>query len=492
MNIRVDLNTPINDGTEVVFRSPVDCSQVTGLIVYYDGGSQEFMFADAHGNNVGDIDHLFAEDVAVKVILDVTKGMAFVQNADTNAYLEGRFAELPGRVTEEGGVILTDCDSKHRAAKGAVSTGFRIGKSGAEYETDENGDFVYDENGEPIILDENDWRYNEAIGTGSIAAGMGAVAFSRASKSLGYRTQTGYPPSAEHKAARPEALLITISGEFPKENIGQAAVAIGADTAALGNHSFAGGYLSIASGMNSFAFGDNGCKATGSDAVALGCGSKATGEHSFAMGHSVEATGSMSVALGYLTKAIGVRSIAGGYGESGEGLDAKGDNSFSFGVRTHANGGTSVALGHESKANGNTSFACGLRSQADGDFSFAAGNATKANAASSTAFGITSQATGYGSMATGSGTVAAGKYSLTAGWQTRTHKDAVDGQVAFGKYNAEEPNALFIIGNGTSDTDRKNAFEVTKDGGIILRSPNGTRFKITVSDDGILTTERYQ
>lgn len=98
MNIRVDLNIPINDGKEVVFRSPVDCSQVTGLIVYYpENGntvSKEFAFADAHGNNVGDIDHLFAEDVVVKVILDVTKSMAFVQNADTNAYLEGRFAGI--------------------------------------------------------------------------------------------------------------------------------------------------------------------------------------------------------------------------------------------------------------------------------------------------------------------------------------------------------------------------------------------------------------
>lgn len=98
MNIRVDLNTPIKDGMEVPFRSPVDCSQVTGLTVYYraedgDTASMEFAFADAHGNNVGDIDHLFAENVVVKVILDVTTGMAFVQNADTNAYLEGRFAE---------------------------------------------------------------------------------------------------------------------------------------------------------------------------------------------------------------------------------------------------------------------------------------------------------------------------------------------------------------------------------------------------------------
>lgn len=98
-NIRVDVNYTITDGSEIVFRSPVDCSQITGLKVYYTGengstASKEFVLADAHGNNVGDIDHLFAENVVVKVILDVTAGMAFVQNADTNAYLEGRFEEL--------------------------------------------------------------------------------------------------------------------------------------------------------------------------------------------------------------------------------------------------------------------------------------------------------------------------------------------------------------------------------------------------------------
>ena len=103
MNIIVDLNTPITDGKEVVFRSPVDCSQVTGLIVNYNDVSQEFAFADAHGNNVGDIDHLFAENVVVKVILDVANSMAFVQNADTNAYLEGRFKTLEDMIGSGGG-----------------------------------------------------------------------------------------------------------------------------------------------------------------------------------------------------------------------------------------------------------------------------------------------------------------------------------------------------------------------------------------------------
>ena len=127
MNIRVDLNIPINDGTEVVFRSPVDCSQVTGLIVYYPANgntiSKEFAFADAHGNNVGDIDHLFTEDVVVKVILDVTKSMAFVQNADTNAYLEGRFDEKVG-YTEQ---TFTE-KQKEQARKNIGALGHEITK----------------------------------------------------------------------------------------------------------------------------------------------------------------------------------------------------------------------------------------------------------------------------------------------------------------------------------------------------------------------------
>lgn len=104
-NIVVNLNYPIRDGAEVKFRSPVDCSLITGLRLYYpdDGNiaSKDFTFADAHGNNVGDVNHLFAENAVVKVILDVTQSMAFVQNADTNTYLEGRFAKLEAQLGNE-------------------------------------------------------------------------------------------------------------------------------------------------------------------------------------------------------------------------------------------------------------------------------------------------------------------------------------------------------------------------------------------------------
>lgn len=115
-NIRVDVDYKIKDGTELVFRTPCDCTEVTGLIVYYiteyGAASKEFAFADAHGENVGDIPHLFAGNAVVKVILDIVSGMAFVQNADTNAYLESQLASKAStwNSLEGNPVIFTDAD----------------------------------------------------------------------------------------------------------------------------------------------------------------------------------------------------------------------------------------------------------------------------------------------------------------------------------------------------------------------------------------------
>lgn len=100
-NIRLDLDSPISTGQSLVFKSPADCSQITGLIIYYpvNGNTQstEFQFADAHGNNVGDID-LFAENAFVKVVLDIEHRRAYVQNADTNAYIEKTFVKVEAPV----------------------------------------------------------------------------------------------------------------------------------------------------------------------------------------------------------------------------------------------------------------------------------------------------------------------------------------------------------------------------------------------------------
>ena len=46
---------------------------------------------------------------------------------------------------------------------------------------------------------------------------------------------------------------------------------------------------------------------------------------------------------------------------------------------------------------------------------------------------------------------------------------------------------LFAVGDGTDHTARSNAFEV-RDKAIVLKSPNGTKYKVMVSDTGVLTT----
>lgn len=97
-NIRVDITYTIFDGAEVVFRAPCDCSDITGLKIHYpdtDGNAatQIFQLADAHRNNIGTLNELFVGGAIVKVIIDTDSLMAYVQNADTNAYLEGKFKE---------------------------------------------------------------------------------------------------------------------------------------------------------------------------------------------------------------------------------------------------------------------------------------------------------------------------------------------------------------------------------------------------------------
>lgn len=96
--IRIDRDLPLINGQSLTFQSPANCSDITGLIIYYPDGettkSKDFKFVDAHGVDVGSgTISLFAANALVKVVLDVDGGKAYVQNADTNAYLEGKLAE---------------------------------------------------------------------------------------------------------------------------------------------------------------------------------------------------------------------------------------------------------------------------------------------------------------------------------------------------------------------------------------------------------------
>ena len=95
-NIRVDVDYTLIDGQPLTFKAPCGFGTVNGLKIYYPEGettsSKVFTFRDTHGNTLTGT-NLFVEGTYVKVLLDTVNNYAYPQNADTNAYLEGRFDE---------------------------------------------------------------------------------------------------------------------------------------------------------------------------------------------------------------------------------------------------------------------------------------------------------------------------------------------------------------------------------------------------------------
>ena len=152
MNVRVDLTTPIYDGMEVVFKAPCNASEVTGLKLCYQQEVYKFSFADANANDVGDLENLFAEGAVVKVILDTDTNMAFIQNADTNAYLEKRFNEIgtcvgSGNVPSNNRLVVTitwDADGNRISSHSSADIFNHIQSGGsaiAYFEDDISGEY---------------------------------------------------------------------------------------------------------------------------------------------------------------------------------------------------------------------------------------------------------------------------------------------------------------------------------------------------------------
>jgi hypothetical protein len=142
--LRIDLGSPVFDGQTLVFRSPVDCSEITGLSVhYFEEGvetSKVFAFKDAHGNDLANLDNLFADGVLIQVLLDVTNSAAFITNADTSGYIEGTFVKtINGEQPNEDGdvqVVGNEGKSAYEFAKDGGYTGTEeefAGKLAAEY-----------------------------------------------------------------------------------------------------------------------------------------------------------------------------------------------------------------------------------------------------------------------------------------------------------------------------------------------------------------------
>lgn len=311
---------------------------------------------------------------------------------------------------------------------------------------------------------------------------------------------------------------------------GTYSVAEGYDSTASANYSHTEGCQTAATGLSSHAEGES-TTASGDQSHAEGDGTNASGDMSHAEGNDTNAQGSNSHAEGYGTTSSGESSHAEGADTVSSGLashaegygpTASGNCSHAEGEATTANGQASHAEGSDTTADGNVAHAEGGHTTAWGDGSHAEGGgsaikstftisgsagtkgyvslqdhglvvgsvikynnryATVVEVTNSTHFTLdhtldsdAALTNAYVNIITGISygncshvenreNIAVGASSHAEGLHTIANND---NEHACGKYNLSTPNqTLFSIGNGTSDSDRRNVFEVTQDGNII-------------------------
>jgi hypothetical protein len=204
-----------------------------------------------------------------------------------------------------------------------------------------------------------------------------------------------------------------------------------------------------------------------------GTGNTATGREVHVQGSTSAASGDFSHAEGFNANSIGRFSHAEGSGTtaSGTGSHAEGDSSISSGRYSHAEG-------YQSEARANWSHAEGYTTATDGNYSHAEGDHAVATGEHSHAEGSYTQAIGDSSHAEGFYTVASGSY-----------------QHVQGQFNiSSSAQSAFIIGNGTSNANRRNLvfasgsqFQVT--GSLNVSGAVNTVGNLTVQ--GNITAQQY-
>ena len=107
------------------------------------------------------------------------------------------------------------------------------------------------------------------------------------------------------------------------------------------------------------------------------------------------------------------------------------------------------------------------------------------NLYSANASGTNTIAVGSAAKSGGIDSIATGNYSFSHGEGCENYNND---QFVIGKFNSNKKDTIFEVGIGLNKNNRKNGFEVLNDGSIALYSPDGSRFKITVSNDGNLSS----
>ena len=161
-------------------------------------------------------------------------------------------------------------------------------------------------------------------------------------------------------------------------------------------------------------------------------------------------------------------------GTMGINSHAEGNMTTASGISSHAEGNMTTAGNDYSHAEGSSTIASGVSSHAEGDnttagndYSHAEGSSTTASGVSSHAEGDNTTAGGTNSHAEGVFTTASGDNSHAEGYKTIALQE---NQHVCGRFNVEDTNGDYalIVGNGTADNARSNAFAIDWNGNLVL------------------------
>lgn len=185
----------------------------------------------------------------------------------------------------------------------------------------------------------------------------------------------------------------------------------------------------------------------------------AEGYNTLATGNAAHVEGSNNIASGDYSHAEGGDNIA-----NNEYTHAEGGYTKATGSYSHSEGYTTTASGYVSHAEGGSTTASEYCSHAEGDSSIASGNTSHAEGSYTTA-------SGYISHAEGESSISSGDYSHAQNQSTTSQGFA---QTTIGRYNILQGTSnsfvstdqAFIIGNGTSTSNRSNALSVDWSGNI--------------------------
>ena len=136
-----------------------------------------------------------------------------------------------------------------------------------------------------------------------------------------------------------------------------------------------------------------------------------------------------------------------------------------------------IVVGQGCGASGGKAISLGQSCYASGNQCIAFGNASLSLANNSVAFGHTN--------------LVNKQFCFCAG-QGHDFTNGNNGAGAVGIASEISSDTAFAVGNGIFNANgnitRSNAFEVKKDGSIVLKSPDGTRYKVMVDNSGVIST----